>query len=213
MKKITGVLFLWAVVFFVSSCGVHKSFTSTTTHKTETVDAASHTKHPTLNHSPVEIKKSSQKNKLSERQYEKYLVEQYSQMLHTPASYIKHNLNLYRFVDAWTGTPYKYGGTDMNGTDCSGLAKALFDEVYKTPLTRDAGSQFKQCEPLKKDDLMEGDLVFFKIGSKYISHVGVYLGNGKFFHASSKGVMVSDLNENYYKKYFYSGGRVKDILK
>jgi lipoprotein Spr len=65
-------------------------------------------------------------------------------------------------------------------------------------------------KPIKKSALKEGDLVFFKIKQKRISHVGVYVGNNKFAHASvQNGVIISDLDEPYYKMYFYKGGRVE----
>jgi len=57
--------------------------------------------------------------------------------------------------------------------------------------------------PVGRDDLKEGDLVFFKIHSRRISHVGIYLGNNKFAHASSRGVAISSLDDNYYSRYFY----------
>ncbi len=67
-------------------------------------------------------------------------------------------------------------------------------------------------QPLEKPDLKEGDFVFIKIRKGQISHVGIYLGNNKFAHASVKtGVIISDLDEPYYKKYFYRGGRIEGM--
>jgi lipoprotein Spr len=68
--------------------------------------------------------------------------------------------------------------------------------------------------PINKSELKEGDLVFFKIGSRSITHMGVYMGNNKFAHAStSKGVMISDLDEAYWRKYYYKGGRLLASLR
>ena len=67
--------------------------------------------------------------------------------------------------------------------------------------------------PVRKDELKEGDLVFFKIHSRSISHIGIYLGNDRFAHASSKGVAISSLDDAYYSRYFYKGGRVLDAFK
>ena len=67
--------------------------------------------------------------------------------------------------------------------------------------------------PVSKDDLKEGDLVFFKIHSRSISHVGIYLGNNRFAHASSKGVAISSLDDAYYSRYFYKGGRMLESFK
>ena len=141
----------------------------------------------------------------------KSIAEKYAKILSLPESHIKRNIELYQFIDNWIGTPYKYGGTTQAGIDCSGLMQMCYSVVYRKEIPRDAGSQFKQCQTVKQSNLTEGDLVFFKIGSKNITHVGLYLANGKFAHAStSKGVMISDLNEKYYKKYFYIGGRIRE---
>ena len=73
-----------------------------------------------------------------------------------------------------------------------------------------SASIYHQCSAISKDKLKEGDLVFFKIDSKEISHVGIYLQNNKFIHATTKaGVMIDDLNEEYYRKYFKGGGAIK----
>ena len=69
-------------------------------------------------------------------------------------------------------------------------------------------------DPLPKDELKEGDLVFFKIKSRSITHIGIYLGDNRFAHASSsRGVVISNLNEPYYSRYFYKGGRILDPVK
>ena len=69
-------------------------------------------------------------------------------------------------------------------------------------------------DPLPKDELKEGDLVFFKIKSRTITHIGIYLGDNRFAHASStRGVVISNLNEPYYSRYFYKGGRIIDAVK
>ncbi|MBS1651609.1 MAG: C40 family peptidase [Bacteroidetes bacterium] len=118
---------------------------------------------------------------------------------------------LYSFIDAWYGVPYKYGGCQKTGVDCSCFTQNLFKEVYTKNIARTAGDVYKQCKKIKGDSYEEGDLLFFKTDGKTISHVGVYLKNGKFVHSStSKGVMISDLNENYYKKCFYAAGKLNE---
>jgi lipoprotein Spr len=119
------------------------------------------------------------------------------------------NINLYVFIDEWYGTPYKYGGKNKNGIDCSNFTSTLYNEVYKKTLTGPSFSIFDQCNVVSKSNLTEGDLVFFKINNDNISHIGVYLQNNKFVHATTKkGVMIDDLDEPYYKKYFYKAGRI-----
>lgn len=120
------------------------------------------------------------------------------------------NLKLYRFVDAWYGTPYKYGGKEKTGVDCSGFATALLRDVYTITLAGSANTLYEGCDNVKEKELQEGDLVFFKINSKKVSHVGVYLQNRHFVHASSsRGVVIDCLDEAYYTKYFFKGGRPK----
>jgi murein DD-endopeptidase / murein LD-carboxypeptidase len=207
----SNIFLLIFIVVFLASCATHEKAVVVKSRTNEHIESAKTIKSKQIPTDDKGIKSRTEKPVFkSEKEYDKYLVEHYAEVLKTPKSYIKNNLELYKFIDMWTGTPYKYGGSTMYGIDCSGLAKTLFDEVYHLKITRDGNSQYKECDPIKKDDLIQGDLVFFKIGSRYITHVGVFLGNGKFFHASSKGVMISDLNEKYYQKYFFSGGRLKD---
>ena len=120
------------------------------------------------------------------------------------------NLKLFELISEWLGTDYCYGGDTKNGVDCSGFVNVLYKKVYNTELEGSSKDIYKNVKPLKKSQLHEGDMVFFKIRKKRVSHVGVYIGNNKFVHASvHEGVTISDLDEPYYKKYFYKGGRVK----
>lgn len=115
---------------------------------------------------------------------------------------------LYYQVYDWLGTRYKYSGNSKKGIDCSGFVSEMYRNTYCIDLNGSSGSMFTQVKPIEKDQLQEGDILFFKIKRNQISHVGVYLGNNKFAHASvHAGVIVSDLDEKYYKKYFYKGGR------
>lgn len=124
------------------------------------------------------------------------------------------NVNLYKFIYEWIGTPYKFGGTSAKGIDCSAFTQAIYQNVFNTPIVRTSRDIFKMTTPVDRHELKEGDLVFFKIKSRTISHVGIYLGSGRFAHASSsKGVTISSLNEPYYARVFYKGGRVLDQYK
>lgn len=112
-------------------------------------------------------------------------------------------------AQAWKGVPHRMGGNTREGIDCSGLACLVYREVYNHRfVSRSSADIFKECTPVKQDSLVPGDLVFFKITGSRIDHVGVYLGEGNFLHASvRRGVMVSSLYEPYYTRNFYSGGR------
>jgi lipoprotein Spr len=124
------------------------------------------------------------------------------------------NVKLFQFVYEWIGTPYRLGGDTKKGIDCSGFAYQLYNKVFDTAIGNNSRNIFSMVDPIKKAELKEGDLVFFKIRSRSITHVGVYIGDGKFAHASSsKGVMISDLDEPYWKKYYYNSGRMLASLK
>jgi lipoprotein Spr len=112
------------------------------------------------------------------------------------------------------GTPYRYGGSNRRGIDCSGFAAMLYREVYGKPLAASSAGMLKyNCRKVRRSALREGDLVFFRTdrgNKKEPNHVGVYLKNDKFVHAStSSGVRVSSLSEPYYLRSWITGGRVK----
>jgi lipoprotein Spr len=120
------------------------------------------------------------------------------------------NLDLYYQMYEWLGTRYRFGGESKKGIDCSGFTGIIYETVYKRSLPRDSRSMYKMTNPISKEEMKEGDLVFFRIRRGQVSHVGVYLGNNKFVHAAtSSGVIISDLREDYYRRYFYKAGRLK----
>lgn len=139
----------------------------------------------------------------------KTIEEKYAHLLGVSKTNISDK-KLYAFIDEWYGVKYKYGGKDKRGVDCSGFTSVLFKEVYGKSVSGSSASIYNQCQKISKKNLEEGDLVFFKIESKDISHIGIYLQNNKFVHATTKaGVMIDDLDEDYYRKYFESAGRLK----
>lgn len=139
----------------------------------------------------------------------KKVKEKYATILKVDESKID-NVKLYLFIDEWYGVPYKYGGKTKSGIDCSNFTSTLYSNIYGKSLSGSSSSIFDQCKVISKNNLEEGDLVFFKIEGDKISHIGVYLQNNKFVHATTKkGVMIDDLDEAYYKKYFYKAGRIK----
>lgn len=133
----------------------------------------------------------------------------YSQVIGVSSEYIM-NTDLYVAVENLLGTPYKYAGTTAKGIDCSAFVKRVYEKAYCLLLSGNSYSLYKESKPVNKNNLHEGDLVFFKTNrNKTISHVGVYLGNDKFAHASrSNGVIISDLQSPYYNKSFVRGGRL-----
>ncbi|WP_295798967.1 NlpC/P60 family protein [Mucilaginibacter sp.] len=123
------------------------------------------------------------------------------------------NMKLFHFVYDWIGTPYRFGGSSRKGIDCSAFTKELYSDVFNMDIQRNSRDIFSMVSPVKRDELKEGDLVFFKIHSRRISHVGIYLGNNRFAHASSRGVAISSLDDAYYSRYFYRGGRMLESFK
>lgn len=119
------------------------------------------------------------------------------------------NILLYDTITNWLGTPYKYAGNCTNGVDCSGFVTVLFNRVYgKNIGARNSAEIYQQLTPIKKENIKEGDLVFFKTNRRRISHVGLYLGDDRFVHSStSNGVIISNLNEPYYKSRYAGAGR------
>ena len=120
-------------------------------------------------------------------------------------------LDLYREASDWIGTRYRRGGSTRKGVDCSGFTGIIYKAVFGVKLDRVSGVIAKNVsESLEKEDLSPGDMVFFATrGRKNINHVGVYIGEGKFVHASiSQGVIVSSLDEPYYSRSWRKGGRI-----
>lgn len=145
------------------------------------------------------------------RRESKVLRNKYSEMLQVRPKDIT-NFPLYQFIDKWYGTDYRLGGCDKDGIDCSGFAQKLYSEVYGIDLSRTAHEQFEDSKHIKKKKKAEeGDLVFFRINSRRITHVGIYLANDYFVHAStSNGVTISNLNDDYYRKYYAGAGRIAE---
>ena len=111
----------------------------------------------------------------------------------------------------WLGTKYRYGGHSRSGTDCSGMIMELFQKVYGLKLPRSSAQQQEYSTRIKRDELQAGDLLFFDTtkGRRGVSHVGLYMGGGEMIHASgSRGVIVSRIDERYYKDRYHSSGRV-----
>jgi len=120
-----------------------------------------------------------------------------------------NNLPLLQNIESWYGTRYCMGGRSKNCIDCSAFSQAIMQDVYSTTVPRTAQEQYDKSTHIDLAELKEGDLVFFNIGSRRVSHVGVYLQNNKFVHAStSSGVMISDLGDDYWKRYYKGAGRM-----
>ena len=119
------------------------------------------------------------------------------------------NVSLLKLIDEWWGTRYCMGGNSKECIDCSAFVQVIMSNVYGRSLPRTAQEQFNTGNKIGMEELEEGDLVFFHTSGREISHVGVYMLNNKFVHAStSNGVMFNDLNDLYWKEKFKGASRV-----
>ena len=115
---------------------------------------------------------------------------------------------LYTQYRVWKGTPYRYGGVSLKGVDCSGFVLNAYKKVYDIQLPRSTKDQVKKGRIVYRYELRTGDLLFFKTGWN-VRHVGIYLENGKFMHASnSKGVTIASINNPYWKKHYWQTRRL-----
>jgi cell wall-associated NlpC family hydrolase len=131
----------------------------------------------------------------------------YAMMLDVPVEAIT-NFSLYTFVDEWYGTRYRFGGTTKKGIDCSSFTQKLYAQAYGLEIPRTAVTQYAACKRIRKEELQEGDLIFFHTTRRGISHVGVYLGNDRFVHASSsRGIVINNLTDSYYVNAYRAAGR------
>ncbi len=137
------------------------------------------------------------------------IAAKYSDAMQVSRHAIK-NGSLYKFIDDWEGTGYQFGGLTKRGIDCSGLVYLIYQEVYGKEIPRMTSKQVDVIKRKYENQLQEGDLVFFDFDGKKFSHVGVYLQNGYYVHASTrKGVMLEKLRNPYTYKYFSRGGSVR----
>lgn len=114
-----------------------------------------------------------------------------------------------RIIDSFLGAPYKHGGDTKAGIDCSGLVVQVYRQYAGFKLPHETKKLYQLVKRIGKDDLVFGDLVFFSDGWFSVSHVGIYVGDGRFVHSSEElGVIVSSLDEDYYKKRYRGARRV-----
>jgi cell wall-associated NlpC family hydrolase len=112
---------------------------------------------------------------------------------------------------AFLGVPYKYGGnTFETGFDCSGFVRAVYEQSVGKLLPRRSDEQAAATQPIDRHDLQPGDLVFFNTMRRAFSHVGIYVGDGKFVHSPRAGaqVRVEDMSGSYWSKRFNGARRV-----
>ncbi|GFE62786.1 NlpC/P60 family protein [Geobacter sp. AOG2] len=114
-----------------------------------------------------------------------------------------------RTAERFVGIPYRWGGENVvDGMDCSGFVRAVYN-LCGLSIPRTSRDQFKAGDPVRKDDLRDGDLLFFGSSADSINHVGIYVGNGRFVHAPRRGedIKVSGVDESYFERRFVGARR------
>jgi len=117
---------------------------------------------------------------------------------------------LKQIAESYLGVPYRYGGMNRQGLDCSGFVTVVFREVYGKKLPRSSSKMWKAGVPVSISAARPGDLVFFRGGSfGAIDHVGIYMGNNRFIHAAtSTGVRYNNIRDSYYSRRFAGARRI-----
>ncbi len=127
-----------------------------------------------------------------------------------PSEEVRRQAQIEQFFQKWQGTRYGYGGTGQQGIDCSALMVEAYSDIYSINLPRTTENQAKLGKRTKQKKLRAGDLVFFKTGFTR-RHVGIYLDDGVFVHASeSGGVMKSSLQSGYWADHYWKARRIKE---
>ena len=117
--------------------------------------------------------------------------------------------NMMDVILGYLGTPYQYGGESKSGIDCSAFTSAVYDQSVKLKLPRTTADQVKQGKQVLRDELKFGDLMFFNTTGTNPSHVGIYIGDDLFAHASEAfGVTISSIESSYYKKRYTEARRI-----
>ena len=220
-KKLAILIFIPAFAIFTGcksfqtlgakSSGVQNQQSNKSPVFLDDINVQPETKRGTITMTPEKSKKKSvlqMDQKGGDLSLANNLQMKYSGMLNVDASKLP-SLALLREVDIWWGTKYCMGGMSQSCIDCSALTQTIIEDVYGVDIPRTAQAQYDNCKiVMGEDTLQEGDLVFFHTTRRGISHVGLYLSNNKFVHAStSQGVMISDLNDAYWKDRYRGAGR------
>ena len=123
------------------------------------------------------------------------------------------DVELFREVATWVGTPYKSAGADKNGTDCSGFVNAVYDKVYSISLPRQTSKIYERSSRIELEDAKTGDLVFFRTDGKTNqtpNYMGIYLKENRFVVMSSKGLKFENMSSSYYKKNFVCAATIRE---
>lgn len=167
--------------------------------KNDSVSTIKNTHKETL----TQDKKLLNKESSIQKEYKKLIIE--ANIKQDPT--LSRNEAFMDFYNEWKNVKYKFGGNSKRGIDCSAFTQRAFKEKFDVKIPRTTWTQVKAGKAVKKSELILGDLVFFKTG-KRDRHVGIYMGDGTFMHASIKGIKFTKLNKPFYKKTYWTSRRI-----
>lgn len=199
-KKNGNLSWIIALVLFLGSCLPRQA---TVTPTAERHPVRSDNNRPVLTDASDAIRNANSRDNSPHS-----IRETYAEVLGVAPRELK-NTSLYELIHEWMGVPHRLGGQTKNGIDCSAFVTIAMKEIYGKEVPRTAAQMANQVKRKYERQLQEGDLVFFSFGNRQIDHVGIYLVNGKFVHVStSKGLIISRLQDNWYYKYFQRAGPI-----
>lgn len=188
---IKNLFFLPIILIFIGCQG--KDIYVDNTLYNNSISTIQNIKQYNLEHNQDDLEKQSS---LIQSEYDNFILENSS-----------YRSNLMDFYNEWKDVKYKFGGNSKKGIDCSAFTQRVLKEKFDVSIPRTTRTQVKVGKVIKKSNLKIGDLVFFKTG-KTDRHVGIYMGNGEFMHASIKGIKFTKLDKPFYKKAYWTSRRV-----
>jgi cell wall-associated NlpC family hydrolase len=150
------------------------------------------------------------KQKVEEEKEDNILVEtEQIELSHNEVNQSINHKYVYSIIRKYIGIPYKYGGKNPSGFDCSGFTSYIYLEAFRINIKPATTEQYRLGKKIDRSEMTFGDLIFFNTTGRIPSHVGIYVGKNNFAHSStSKGVTISSLNSSYYKGRFLCARRV-----
>jgi lipoprotein Spr len=146
---------------------------------------------------------------ITPKEYKSLMLNENSENVKSSSEIPKRKQAFNDFYNEWKNVRYKLGGESKKGIDCSAFTQRIYKDKFGIKLPRTTLTQVNMGVEVKKAELIPGDLVFFKT-SKTDKHVGVYVGNGNFMHASIKGIQFTSLDKPFYKKNYWTSRRIID---
>jgi len=201
--------FILATVLFLSGCQQNKQpdvYVENTLYNSET-------KKETIKENTINTKKIISEKEIefdpiiTPEAYKKMLAQGQELQKKQNSDSVDMNKALMDFYKEWKNVKYRLGGNSKRGIDCSAFTQRIYKEKFDVKIPRTTRTQVKVGKKINKSQLELGDLIFFKTG-KTDRHVGIYMGNGDFMHASIKGVKFTKLNKPFYVKTYWTSRRI-----